>query len=144
MFQTRILTGKMMCFFDPEVISAPDTIEAYLAANHIDVQFVLGGFSSDVLQGSDLPNMPKPTVTVSNFAAITPFVLGTELISTEIEFLHDTSLKRLAMAPLPFRTEPLSIYMAWHERSTNDPSHRWLRAMVREISAEIEVGRLRT
>ena len=138
MFQTRLLTGEMRCFYDSSQTEPPGTIDAYLEAQHIDVQFVLGGYSSDVLSASALPYVPKPTVTVSNFAAITPFVLDTKLISTEVEFLFESSLRRLAMAPLPFATDPLNIYMVWHERSNNDPSHKWLRTEVKQIASDIE------
>ncbi|MBG6203659.1 DNA-binding transcriptional LysR family regulator [Labrenzia sp. EL_13] len=130
MIQFKLFSGEMMCFFDGSCTRPPTSVEDYLAARHVTVQFVLGGGSNDVLRAPDLPYIPKPTVTVSNFSGITPFVRGTSMLATELEFMHRTSLRNLEMAPLPFVTESLNIFMVWHERSTNDPAHRWLREAV--------------
>lgn len=134
MIQYKLFSGEMMCFFDGNSRRPPASIGDYLAARHVTVQFVLGGGSNDVLRAPDLPYVPKPTVTVSNFSGITPFILGTSMLATELEFMHRTSLRNLDMAPLPFDTETLNVFMVWHERSTNDPAHRWLREAVSSCS----------
>jgi DNA-binding transcriptional LysR family regulator len=41
------------------------------------------------------------------------------------------------MAPLPFATEPATIFMVWHERANNDPAHKWLRNQVKEIGTRL-------
>jgi DNA-binding transcriptional LysR family regulator len=41
-------------------------------------------------------------------------------------------LKELDSAPLPMKTQPLSLYMAWHERDDKTPAHQWLRQQIRE------------
>ncbi|WP_299475515.1 LysR family transcriptional regulator [uncultured Roseibium sp.] len=137
MIQHKLFSGEMKCFFDGACREAPISIEDYLAAQHVTVQFVLGGGSNDVLRAPDLPYVPKPTITVSNFSGITPFVRGTSMLATELEFMHLASLKELDMAPLPFSAEPLNIYMVWHERSTNDPAHKWLRSAVIDSASEL-------
>lgn len=134
LIQHKLFSGNMMCFFDASYTEPPSSIESYLAAEHVTVQFVLGGGSNDVLQSTELPYAPAPTITVSNFAGIPSFIKGTEMLSTQLEFMHLSSLKELAMAPLPFTAEPLSIYMVWHERSQNDPAHKWLREKVKQAS----------
>lgn len=134
MIQFKLFSGEMMCFFDGSCTRPPTSVEDYLAARHVTVQFALGGGSNDVLRAPDLPYIPKPTVTVSNFSGITPFVRGTSMLATELEFMHRTSLRNLDMAPLPFVTESLNVFMVWHERSTNDPAHRWLREAVTACS----------
>ena len=103
-----------------------------MSANHIDVRFVLGGSSSDVFKSTEIDKLPKPKVTVSNFSGVPKFVKGTNLISTEVEQMHDATFKELKMAPLPFETQPVTIYLVWHERSTNDPAHIWLRQKIKE------------
>ncbi|MEL7525462.1 MAG: LysR family transcriptional regulator [Pseudomonadota bacterium] len=134
MIQFKLFSGEMMCFFDGTCTQPPKTLEDYLAARHVTVQFVLGGGSNDVLKAPALPYIPKPTVTVSNFSGITPFVRGTGMLATELEFMHRTSLRDLDMAPLPFEAETLNVFMVWHERSTNDPAHKWLRDAVTDCS----------
>ncbi len=138
LIQHKLFSGHMMCFFDASQTEPPVSVEAYLAAEHVTVQFVLGGSSNDVLQSVELPYIPESTITVSNFAGIPSFIRGTEMLSTQFEFMHLSSLRELAMAPLPFKTEPLSIYMVWHERSQNDPAHKWLREKVKQISSGIK------
>ncbi|WP_421982309.1 LysR family transcriptional regulator [Roseibium sp.] len=134
MIQYKLFSGEMMCFYDRACTQPPASVEDYLSAHHVTVQFVLGGGSNDVLKAPDLPYIPKPTVTVSNFSGITPFVRGTDMLATEIEFMHQTSLRDLDMVPLPFEAETLTVFMVWHERSTNDPAHRWLRDAVTDCS----------
>jgi DNA-binding transcriptional LysR family regulator len=133
LFQQRLFSGEMKCFYDPAITTAPSTIAEYLAAEHISVRFALGGTAHDLLKSPDLTEFPKAKITVSNFSGIAPFVKGTSLLATEMEFKRFTSLRELAMAPLPFVTEPATIFMVWHQRSNNDPAHKWLRQKVKEI-----------
>lgn len=137
MIQRKLFSGKMMCFYDGTRTNPPGSLEAYLAAQHVTVQFVFGGTSDEALQSTELPHRPKPTITVSNFAGLTPFIRGTEMLTTQIEYMHLATLAELQMAPLPFSSEELSIYMVWHERSNNDPAHKWLRGRVRQIAGRI-------
>ena len=81
--------------------------------------------------------MASVSQQVSNFNAISPFVKGTTLLSTEISTMHIGPLRELSMAPLPFESETVSLYMAWHERSTNDPAHIWMRRRVEALTGEI-------
>jgi len=136
LIQQKLFSGEMKCFYDAKHTEPPVSIEAYLAAEHVEVHFVLGGVAHDVLKAPSLPYMPKPTITVSNFAGIPPFIRGTDMLATEIEFMHLSSLHELDMTSLPFKTEPVSIYMVWHERSQNDPAHKWLREKVKQICSK--------
>ena len=47
--------------------------------------------------------------------------------------LHDL----LDKTPLPIESDPVTIYMIWHERSTNDPAHIWVRNRIQNIAGEI-------
>ncbi len=134
MVQQKLFSGDMRCFYDPEQTEPPATLEAYLAAQHVSVQFALGGASNDVLSAPALPRLPRPTIAVSNFAGITPFIKGTQRITTQFELMRLTVLRELADAPLPFAADGLSVFMIWHERSHNDPAHQWLRDNVRRVS----------
>jgi DNA-binding transcriptional LysR family regulator len=134
LFQQKLFTGSMMCFYDASQTAAPTTIDAYMSAEHIAVDFVLGGTSNDVLIAPDLPFFPKPIITVSNFSGIPPFVEGTKILTTQLEYMQRMTLKKLTMAPLPFHSEPVTVYLVWHERSNNDPAHKWLRTQVKAIA----------
>ncbi len=134
LIQHKLFTDKMMCFYDPTQTQPPKTIESYVAAEHIAVNFALGGSSSDVLKTLDLPTVPTASITVSNFSGIPSFLKGTKTLATQIGIMHRNILSELAMAELPFETKPVSIYMVWHERSNNDPAHKWLRQRVKSIA----------
>ena len=89
-------------------------------------------------RGSE-PASDPPTVTLPHFNAIPSFVKGSDLISTDTELDEATGpLAELdCVAPLPFECEPVSIYMVWHQRSANDPAHKWLRARIEDIAAAL-------
>lgn len=135
--QRLLFTGDMMCFFDDAVRDAPQTQDEYLGSEHISVRFVGGHYSSEALRGVDVSVIPEPTVTVSNFNAMPSFVKGSGLLATEISAMILGPLKNLSMAPLPFQSDPVSLYMVWHERSTNDPAHIWIRRRIEVIAEDI-------
>ena len=86
----------------------------------------------------DKSKISNPVVTVSNFNAIPPFIKGTKLIATQMDLMQLKTLQTLDVAPLPFQSDPVAIFMVWHERSNNDPAHRWLRQKVEAIAQKIK------
>jgi len=142
LIQQKLFSGMMMCFFDRDQTEPPQSVQAYLDADHVTVHFALGGASDEVLIAPQLPHIPKPKITVSNFAGIPSFIRGTKMVSTQLEFMRLSTLRELSVSPLPFDTEPVGIFMVWHERSNNDPAHKWLRERVRQIAGKIELLRM--
>ena len=69
-----------------------------------------------------------------NFNSISLFVKGTRLLSTEMALMKLSALKDLQMAPLPFESDAVTIYMVWHMRGANDPAQIWLRRKVETIA----------
>ncbi len=134
LMQLKLFSGDMKLFYDASRRKPPKTLADYLAADHVAVHFALGGSADEVIVSSELSALPKAKVSVSNFAGIPPFLSGSKLVTTQLEFMRQTSLSELAMADLPFQTDPVSIFMVWHQRSTNDPAHRWLRDQIYEIA----------
>ena len=113
---------------------APTTWEAYCGAEHIAVRFPDGGTSLRALTGVDKSEIPEPRVSVPNFNSISLFVKGTRLLSTEMALMKLSALKDLQMAPLPFESDAVTIYMVWHMRGANDPAQIWLRRKVETIA----------
>lgn len=136
LIQQKLFAADLMVFFDPVHGSPPKTLDDYLAARHITVNFALGGSSEEVIRSRELPYIPAARISVPNFAGIPPFIMGSDLITTQSANMKATSLKDLAMAPLPFKADPVQIFMVWHQRSANDPAHKWLRAQVRSVTEE--------
>jgi DNA-binding transcriptional LysR family regulator len=78
-------------------------------------------------------------VSADSFVLLPLLLVGTP----QIMLIQERLGKRLAhiadlrlVEPL-FETPPLAEAMYWHSRNTSDPAHRWLRAMFREIAAEL-------
>ena len=57
-------------------------------------------------------------------------IKGTDHITTQLDVMKLGLLKELDSAPLPLKTEPLSLYLAWHRRDNGDPAHQWLRQRI--------------
>ncbi|MCP4382439.1 MAG: LysR family transcriptional regulator [Hyphomicrobiales bacterium] len=132
--QTPLYSGSMMCFYDGRMRDPPGSWDEYCEADHLRVQFSEGHTSLDVLRGVDKSRIRRPNISVSNFNAIPPFIIGSRLIATELDLMQLETLKSLDVAPLPFESEPVTMYLVWHERSTNDPAHKWLRERIQNLA----------
>ncbi len=137
-FQKRILCSPLMIFYDAERRCPPDSWHAYCATEHVDVRFPDGRSSRAVMRGVDQSQIRPPTVTLPHFNAIPSFVKGSDLISTDTALMKRGPLAALDCAPLPFKCEPVSIYMVWHQRSANDPAHRWVRNRIESTARALQ------
>ena len=138
-YQKIILRGRMMCFFDAKMGAPPQSLEDYYNAQHLSVRFMEGHTSWAIWSSKevDKSRISRPVVTVSNFNAIPPFIKGTRLIATQMDLMRLRTLQALDVAPLPFDSDPVAIYMVWHERSQNDPAHRWLRKRIESVALQV-------
>ena len=129
----------MMCFFDAAMGAPPRSLEEYYAAQHLSVRFMEGRTSWAIWSSNevDKSQISRPVVTVSNFNAIPPFIKGTRLIATQMDLMRLRTLQALDVAPLPFESDPVAIHMVWHERSNNDPAHRWLRQRIETVAQQV-------
>lgn len=127
-----------MCFFDGSVRNAPVTWEEYCCADHVAIRFPDGGSSLRALTGVDKSRFRDARLSVANFNGIPPFIKGTNLIATEMNLMKHTVLSELDMAPLPVPSDPVTVYMTWHRRSSGDPSHVWLRRRIERIAHEVQ------
>ena len=76
--------------------------------------------------------MNPPTISVPNFSSLAPMIKGTDRITTQIAAMKLGLLKDLDVAPLPFKTDTLNLFLIWHHREHEDPAHRWLRQKIIE------------
>lgn len=136
-FQKRLLSSPMMIYYDAARREPPGSWEAYCNAEHVEVRFADGRSAKVVMRGVDQAQIRAATVILPHFNAIPSFVKGSNLISTDTALMKRGPLASLDCAPLPFDCEPVSMYLVWHERSTNDPAHRWLRERIERIAATL-------
>jgi DNA-binding transcriptional LysR family regulator len=49
-------------------------------------------------------------------------------------------LSDLDVAPLPFRSNPVNLFLVWHQREDDDPAHKWFRQKIIETAHSIFNG----
>mgnify|MGYP001823542783 FL=1 len=132
--QKAILHGNMVCFFDGSVRKATQTWEEYCAAKRLTVRFPDGGTSLRALKGVDKSGIAEAHLSVPNFNAMPVFLRGSNFLATEMDLMKLAALSEFDMAPLPKPSDPVTIYLTWHQRSTSDPAHIWLRDRIEETA----------
>ncbi len=137
-FQKRLINSPLLVFYDAAHRDPPEDWQSYCNSDHVEVRFADGRNARAVMRGVDQSQIRPPVVTLPHFNAIPPFVKGSDLISTDTELMKCGPLATLDSAPLPFKCEAVSIYMVWHQRSANDPAHRWLRDRIDAIAASLQ------
>lgn len=107
----------------------------YLAARHVVVSRT--GFEEDAVERPFLPRGMARNVAsvVGGFATALSLARSADLIATVPE--RHTAILREGMVsfPVPVLTEAFTVSMLWHPRLDADPSHRWLRSVVRDVCA---------
>ncbi len=140
--QKRIMGDRYACFFDGNVRTAPKTMDEYLAAQHIlTVYDGVRKLDFDMFLESE--NIHRDIqLIVPNFAAVPPFLRGSDIVASMPGLLHAEIMEGFAVAPLPFEPPVLPMFMVWHKRHQEDPMHRWMRNEL-EASTKALLGRIR-
>ena len=135
-YQVRLFSDSLKCFYDSQIRNAPSSKNEVLSANHLDVVFDdHGSVMHSLFTEFDLAAFPQPRISVPSFNAVTEFISGTDLITVQLGRMHETTLKYLDCADLPFATRKLAIYLVWHRRSHHDPAHIWMRSMIKNVGS---------
>ena len=122
-----LFKSKMEVYYDAAVRKPPNSRKEYLESSSVEVRFSDTESSMMVMPNSDLNGLNEPAVTVPNFSSLTAFIKGTDRITTQLGAMQKGLLSKLDKAPLPVKTEPIALYMAWHKRDNDDPANSWLR-----------------
>lgn len=130
--KSPLFKSKMVCFYDAKTREPPKTWKQFVDSKYVEVKFSDTESSMMVLPSIDTSVLNPATITVPNFSALSAFIEGTDLITTQLEFMSKGVLKKLDWAPLPKKTKPLTVYLAWHRRDDEDPAHQWLREQIVE------------
>ena len=121
----------MVCFFDPEMRDAPRNWKEYIQSDYIDVRFPNYTSALSALGSVDLSELKAPRITVPNLGDIAAFMKGTPLITTQMSSMKLIQLTDFSMAKLPFKSDPIALYLVWHRRDQNDPAHNWLKNKIK-------------
>lgn len=139
-FQKRLFDDKYVVFYDAASREAPQTLEDYLAAEHvtvvyepqrrldIDTQLASEGIERDFI------------VQVSGFSGIPPFLRGSPYLATLPSLLGLHQLQGFAQTLLPILSPSMPMYAIWHQRYQNDPMHCWLRSELFAITKLLKLN----
>ncbi len=118
------------------------TLEGFLAAEH--VHFYPRGMTSTVVDEA-LAHMGRSRfikARLYSLAAIPFMVAGSDLMAV----LPDRVARQISQplglhfSPVPVKTPPLRMAMAWHPRTEKNPPNIWLREEVKALLATFEAG----
>ncbi len=81
-------------------------------------------------------------ISVTNFFAVAEMVAVTDHIATLPSLICRRLAQdpRLKILPAPADLGTFPVEMAWHVRYRHDPAHRWLRATIAAVTAEVSRG----
>jgi DNA-binding transcriptional LysR family regulator len=111
------------------------TASRYAAAKHVHVsrRGVEAGPVDTALEALGLKR--EIAVVVGSFSAALALARSSGLVATVPE-RHTAGLRGgLQSFPLPVAVAPFTVSLLWHPRLDGDPTHRWLRGIVREVCA---------
>ena len=115
------------------------TLEDYLGCAHLVVEVVDGDQAviDRYLEGLGTPR--TASLTVPYHAAAAGLVPGTSLVATipaRLAARHDGD-PGVAVVPAPLEVQDMSYQMVWHPRLDGDPAQRWLRDIIRAVTAPL-------
>lgn len=136
--QRRLFNDRYVVFFDQSMRAAPDSLDDYLAAEHITVVYEPERKLDidDLLAQRGIGR--RFAVSVAGFAGIRPFLSGSNYLATLPRRLGAHQLAGFSQADTPFDCPAMPMYAIWHQRYQHDPLMRWLLDSLYEITAKVE------
>ena len=128
--KVSLIRSKMVIFYDSKVGKPPRTKKQFAESNYVEVRFSDTESSLMALPAFDPTFMNPPIVSVPNFGSLAPMIKGTDRITTQIAAMKFGLLRELESTPLPFKTDPIDLFLIWHRREHEDPAHQWFRQRI--------------
>ena len=129
--QQTLFEDHHVCFFDPGLRVAPDSLDAYCAAPH--AVMLPGRFQPTEVDRrlETLGRRRHIAIAAPSFAMLAALISGTDIVATMPSRLGRTLFSGFDGITPPVETFPFSIAQIWHCRNSVSPRHRWLREKVR-------------
>lgn len=131
--QKRLFRDSYRVFFDPCCRSAPQTLDDYLAAEHVTVIYEPRRALDIDLTLAAHGLIRHFVAMVPSFSGIASFVRGTARLATVPGLLSRTTMRGLSDCAPPIEAPTLPMFMIWHLRYRHDPVHCWLRAELEAV-----------
>ena len=130
--RVSLIRSKMEIFYDATVRKPPKTRKQFAESNYVEVRFSDTESSLMALPSFDTSIMNPPMISVPNFSSVVQMIRGSDRSTTQIAAMKLGLLIELDSTPLPFKTDPLDLFLIWHRREHDDPAHRWFRERIVE------------
>lgn len=113
------------------------SLDEFLSVAHVVVNVLQGEQSAIDRRLAELGRRRVASLSVPYHSAAVLAVPDTPLVATLPErFVSTLDDPRLRVVAAPAEVEPMPYLMTWHPRLDDDPAQRWLRDLVRVVSAQ--------
>ncbi len=130
----RLFDTRYAVFYDAQTRQPPTDLKAYLEAEHVTVVY-------EPYRALDIDDylaeqgvLRQLVVSVAGFAAIAPFLRGTQRLATLPSHLAASQLAGFGQAPPPVNCPGMPMYAIWHQRYQHDPLMRWVLDALYEVT----------
>lgn len=128
-YATRAFAGRM-------------TLARYAKARHLSVE--VGGERFGTVEDALRVHGVHRHVqcVLPNYARVPALLAGSALVATQASgvFLRSPQRRLLTIVPPPFRIPPVEIELVYARRQAADTAHRWVRDLLRTLSASRETS----
>ncbi len=132
---------KFVCVMraDHPVLKTSFTLNDYLAYPHSAVRTSGNAVSLVDLALAELGFERRVAVGISHVLLTNLLLPGSDLIASlpQRNAAFFASERGLAVRDLPFEVPEFETHMAWHQRYEDDPGHRWMRNLIKQVAAEV-------
>lgn len=129
--QRRMLSNDIdLVFYDAKQRTAPDTLDAYCAADHLIMAPGNFGKTSVDHALAKLGRTRRIAASLPSFAGVASVLRGTDMAALMPARLQSTTFKGLAFCDAPFETSKDTISAIWHVRVDASPRQKWMRSMI--------------
>lgn len=118
------------------------TLTDFLSAKHLRVQY----HNNQTLTRTDiaLSELGKTRDVIASFPHILPMlflVAESDYIASIPNLVTKDLAKKLGLCvqPLPFELKAHYLKLVWHSTHENDPGHKWLRELIRDVEKEVKL-----
>lgn len=133
---TPIFSEPFVCmaWADSAIAAGQLTVERYLKAGHVTVQFGVRrvGTQDQILLKQDHGIEPRVEVIAATFSAVPQYLIGTERIATTYRRLAEKWARFLPLKvmPLPVALPEVTWSVQWHQYRDLDPGIQWMREQI--------------
>lgn len=132
---------KFVCVMraDHPVLKTSFALNDYLAYPHSAVRTSGNAVSLVDLALAELGLERRVAVGISHVLLTNLLLPGSDLIASlpQRNAAFFASEWGLAVRDLPFEVPEFETHMAWHQRYEDDPGHRWMRNLIKQVAAEV-------